>query len=327
MPSTRQIVEEWGVAMGTATKVLAALRNDGLVRVVPGVGTVVGSPGDDDGDPAREASPPAAPAELDRAAIVRAAIRIADAEGFDALSMRRVAAELGSAPMSLYRHVPGREELELLMRDAVFGEHPLPVSPPSGWRAQLEFAGRTLWALYRSHPWLARTTSLTRPHAGPNQMPYSEWNLRALTGTGLPDQDIFLLHLSLFGFVHGSAASLESESRAEAESGVTLDDWLVARAAQTRTLMTSGRFPHSARVFLGASIEFDLDALFEFGLTRYLDGVEVFVASAATMSSGTASPVADFPPDSTPAGSLTPTSMPGDAAVLPDTARWAGDGR
>jgi DNA-binding transcriptional regulator YhcF (GntR family) len=260
VPSTRQIVAEWGVAMATASKVLATLGAEGLVQARPGYGTVVAS-----GAPTRE---------LTRSDMVRTAVGIADTEGFDALSMRRVAAALGSGVMSLYRHVSGKEELELLMRDAVFGERPLPATAPPGWRARLELSGRTLWNLYRRHPWLAQTASLTRPYAGPHQLPYSEWNLAALSKTGLDDQTIFLLHLSLFSFVHGLGASLETEAREEAVSGVTLHEWLLAREGETRALMTTGAFPNSARVFLGTELELDLDRLLEFGLQRFLDGVE-----------------------------------------------------
>ena len=111
-------------------------------------------------------------------------------------------------------------------------------------------------------------------------MPYSEWNLRVLSGLGLDDHTVFLLHLSLFSFVHGSAASLESESREEASSGITLHQWLYAREAETRALMTSGAFPNSARIFLTQAIAFDLDTLFEFGLARFLDGVNALIDTA-----------------------------------------------
>lgn len=268
VPSTRQIVQEWGVAMATASKVLATLRHEGLVQSRPGFGTVVASSA-----PARE---------LTRSDIVHAAIRIADTEGFDALSMRRVAAALGSGVMSLYRHVSSKEELDLLMRDAVFAERPLPATPPPGWRAPLELSGQILWDLYRRHPWLAQTPSLTRPYACPHQLPYSEWNLAALSGTGLDDQTIFLLHLSLFGFVHGLASSLETEVREEAASGVTLHQWLLARETETRALMTTEAFPNSARIFLGHELQFDLDALLAFGLERFLDGVERLVMERGT---------------------------------------------
>jgi AcrR family transcriptional regulator len=261
--------------MATASRVLATLRQEGLVQVRPGVGTVV-------------VESAAGSTELSRAEIVSAAIRIADAEGFDALSMRRVAAQLDSGVMSLYRHVQGREQLELLMRDAVFGDQPLPLDPPLGWRQQLELAGRTLWQLYRRHPWLARTSSLTRPYAGPNQLPYSEWSLAALSGIGLDDATIFLVHLTLFGFIHGSAASLEAENREEAASGLTLQQWLAVQEAETRRQLTGHTYPNAARVFLGEELAFNLDALVEFGLQRFLDGVTSLVPEPDTVERRTA---------------------------------------
>src|ERR1700712_2559372 len=272
VPSTRGIVAEFGVAMATASKVLATLRRDGVVRVVPGVGTVVAGPATSSPAPSRARGESAEP-ELRRATIVRAAIRIADTEGIDALSMRRVAASLGAGAMSLYRHVPGKDELMLLMRDAVFAEFPLPAGGPPDWRPALELTARAQWRLYRRHPWLARTTSLTRPYAGPNQLPYSEWNLRALGELGLDDETVFLLHLSLFSFVHGSAASLEAESREEADTGLTGSQWLEQREAAGRSVLGSGAFPVSARVFGAPDLGLDLDRLFEFGLARLLDGV------------------------------------------------------
>ncbi len=117
VPSTRRITQEWGVAMGTATKVIATLRDEGggLVDVRPGAGTVV-----------RQASrsQPGKPRahELTRARILDVAITIADAEGAAPLSMRRVAAELAVATMSLYHHVTDKDELLLLMTDAVFAK-------------------------------------------------------------------------------------------------------------------------------------------------------------------------------------------------------------
>src|SRR5215469_15474933 len=94
VPSTRAIVDEWGVAMATATRVLTELRQEGLVRAVPGVGTVV----DGGRRPARPAPAPrrhgAADMALSADRIVAAGVAIADAEGLAAVSMRRVASEL-----------------------------------------------------------------------------------------------------------------------------------------------------------------------------------------------------------------------------------------
>jgi hypothetical protein len=156
---------------------------------------------------------------------------------------------------------------------------------PPTWRAALELTARAQWRLYRRHPWLARTTSLTRPYAGPNQMPYSEWNLRALSELGLDDDVVFLLHLSLFSFVHGSAASLEAEGREEADTGLTGHQWLEQREEATRSVFGSGAFPVSARVFGAPDLTLDLDRLFEFGLARLLDGIEQYAAQGPPGSS------------------------------------------
>lgn len=135
----------------------------------------------------------------------------------------------------------------------------------------------SLWRLYRRHPWLARTASLTRPAAGPNQLPYSEWTLGVLSGLGLDDHRVFHLHLTLFNFVHGSAASLEAEHREEADTGLTGRQWLEQREDATRSVIGSGRFPVSERIFADPDLPFDLDDLFEFGLARLLDGIERLV--------------------------------------------------
>src|SRR5262249_11264089 len=112
VPSARQITREWGVAMATATRALAVLRNEGLVTARPGVGTVVAS------SPrrAREPRRPERPVTLER--IVATAVDIADAEGLAAVSMRRVAIEMGVATMALYRYVRGKNSLLLVMADS-----------------------------------------------------------------------------------------------------------------------------------------------------------------------------------------------------------------
>src|SRR3954468_2630132 len=93
VPSARAITRQWGVAIATATKVHAALRDEGLTVARPGVGTVVAGPA-----PRRDH-------DLTEERIVAAAIAIADADGLAELSMRRIATDLGVATMSLYRHV------------------------------------------------------------------------------------------------------------------------------------------------------------------------------------------------------------------------------
>ena len=100
---------------------------------------------------------------LSRKHVLRTAIAIADVEGLDAVSMRRLAVELGVGPMSLYRHVANKDELVTQMADEVFGESELPVPGPPGWRAKLELISHQQWELCRRHLWLPRAVSFTRP--------------------------------------------------------------------------------------------------------------------------------------------------------------------
>src|SRR5262249_43559728 len=91
---------------------------------------------------------------LSHAQIAAAAIRIADREGLDAVSMRRVAAELGAGTMSLYRYVRTKDELHDLMRDTVAGEDDVPAKPSGHWRADLSVLAHQMRASALRHPWL-----------------------------------------------------------------------------------------------------------------------------------------------------------------------------
>jgi DNA-binding transcriptional regulator YhcF (GntR family) len=274
-PSTRQITRKWGVAMATASRVLAKLREEGLVRAVPGAGTVVEpAPGS---APVRPRAPrlrSSRPAEHDvtQEHVVSAAMAIADAEGLAALSMRRIAADLGIPTMSLYRYVPAKDELVLMMADAAIGELRFPDPPPRGWRAQLEVAARLQWAGYKRHPWLPPVISLTRPQLLPNGMKHTEWSLRAVDGLGLDANARLHVALTLFGFVRGTAVNLEPETEAALDTGLDNEQWMESQEAALEELLKAGSFPQLARV-TGESIELDLDTLFEFGLRRLLDGL------------------------------------------------------
>jgi AcrR family transcriptional regulator len=279
VPSARGITREWGVALATATKVLATLNAEGVTRSLPGRGTVVAGL-------ARPAQPAGAAArayrnegdpDLTRERIVAAAIRVADAEGLAHLSMRRIATELGAAPMSLYRHVNGKDELLVSMMDSVLGEDPLPARPPKGWRAQLELSSRMQWQGFRHHPWLAQALSMTRPQLIPNGMRHTEWVLRALDGLGLTIQEMMHVHTMLFSHVRGLALNLEAEAQAEQDSGLTSDEWMQTQEHGFRVIAGTGDFPLLTRL-VNSEMELDLEQLFEFGLGRLLDGLERYLA-------------------------------------------------
>ncbi|MFC5925219.1 TetR/AcrR family transcriptional regulator C-terminal domain-containing protein [Micromonospora vulcania] len=269
VPSTRQIVREWGVAMATASRALTALRQEDLVRAVPGVGMVVTGPTP---TPASRGARRGAARGVTRDQVVRTATGIADAEGLPALSMRRIATELDVPTMSLYRHVRGKEQLLLLMADAAFAGHQLPHTFPPGWRAQLELLCRLQWSIYRRHPWLAQVISLTRPLLAPNAVAHTERALAALAGHGLDEHTQLHLVAALANHVRGTAVNLEREAEAEQDTGLTDDEWMLAQADVFTALLTAGEFPHLARLNR-APVDLNVDSLFEFGLQRLLDGV------------------------------------------------------
>jgi DNA-binding transcriptional regulator YhcF (GntR family) len=268
VPSTRELTRRWGVAMATATRALSLLQDEGVLRSVRGVGTVVAARPSGARPTRRRGAGPSAT----RDDIVRAAITITDAEGPATLSMRRIAADLGIPTMTLYQHVASKDELVTLMIDRAFGEEPLPAQPPPHWREALEIAARMEWAVFRRHPWLAPAMSLTRPQLVPSALRYTEWVLAALDGLGLDPDRAFNIHIMVFSYVRGMAVNLESEAQAEAESGLTADEWMDAHAGALTSLAAGGDFPHVRRIS-ALDFDLDLDALFELGLRCLLDGL------------------------------------------------------
>ncbi|MEU8773459.1 TetR/AcrR family transcriptional regulator C-terminal domain-containing protein [Streptomyces sp. NPDC048606] len=290
VPSTRQIAREWDVALATATKALTTLRLEGIVETRPRIGTVVAGTAPATAGTAatpvpaapargRPSSSPAAEQELSLDRIVRTAVEIADAEGLPALSMRGVAARLGVSAMSTYRYVPSKEDLVLHMADAAFGEESYPADAPEDWRTRVELGARTLWSLYRRHPWLAQLGSLTRPLLVPHLMVHGEWVLGALDGHGLDPTTLFDIHVLIYSHVQGLAVHLEMEAQAEAATGQSEDQWMDSRAPALGALVESGRFPTFGKVVGSFEDGYDLrlDALFAFGLKALLDGLTPIV--------------------------------------------------
>ena len=275
VPSTRALVRDFGVAMATATKALQVLQAERLVHPSPGVGTVVGPPP----RAARRALRPGRhpdqqtdqQPELNRDEVVRMGIAIADAEGLAALSMRRIASELGVSTMALYRYVGGKDALVVRMVDAAIAEFPLG-TPPDDWREAIAMVARVHWAAYRRHLWLASAISLSRPQLVPRLLPHTDAVLRALQG--FEKSAALSTMISLFAYVRGVALVMEAEAQAEQDTGVTADEWVTEQADKLGAMIAMGDLPAFRELLAdGFDYEYDLDKLFEFGLDVFLDGL------------------------------------------------------
>jgi AcrR family transcriptional regulator len=222
---------------------------------------------------------------LDVDRIVAAAVRMADAEGLAAVSMRRVAADLGVAAMTLYTHVPGKGELVDLMLDAVLGTlYPDEQEVTSGgWRARLKTIAAANWTFFLRHPW-ALHLSTGRPPLGPGLMRKYELELRAVDGLGLSEVQMDLLVTLVNGFVRGTAAGVQEKADAERLTGISENQWWAATEPYVAQVFDAERYPTAARVGPVAGEElgaYDPQRSFDFGLARLLDGIGVLILDAS----------------------------------------------
>jgi AcrR family transcriptional regulator len=208
--------------------------------------------------------------------IVGAAVRVAASEGLAAVSMSRVARELGSAPMSLYRYVTAKDELLALMVDAVLGPPPGTTAEDEGWRGGLSRWAWGYHAVLRRHPWVLRIP-ISGPAITPNQTAWLEAGLSLLRETGLAEGEKLSVMLLLSGYVR-SEATLVADLEAGA-SAAGADEIMPAWAGQLRRLTDPERFPalHAALASDVFARDDDPDDEFTFGLERLLDGVDALV--------------------------------------------------
>ncbi|MEU6169693.1 TetR/AcrR family transcriptional regulator [Streptomyces tanashiensis] len=224
---------------------------------------------------------------LDR--IVGAAVALADAEGLDAVSMRRVSAELGVGTMSLYRYVPGKTELLDLMLDRVQGDslaaEPAGPGPGDDWRTTVELLARGHLTLYRAHPWLLKVNE-ARSLLGPNTLRGFELCLTGLTGPhgmGLSDHETISVIVTVQSYVAGIARMELQTTEAAKETGVSDEQFWAAQVPFLERAMASGEFPAVAGLAADTFVR-DVDH-FAFGLARLMDGFEALVTARRTAGS------------------------------------------
>ncbi|WP_328494861.1 TetR/AcrR family transcriptional regulator [Streptomyces sp. NBC_00414] len=209
---------------------------------------------------------------LDR--IVDAAVRVADAEGLEAVSMRRLSTELGTGTMSLYRYVPGKGELLDLMLDRVQRTEDDPAVFGDDWRSALEALGRENLALYQRHPWLLKANQ-SRPVLGPSAVEGMEKVISHIKPMGLSDPELVSVVVMIDSYVTGAARTQLYAQEAERKTGLTDAEFWAAQYPVLEKVMASGRYPVMAALSED-SFGPDFDH-FEFGLQRILDGLTTLV--------------------------------------------------
>jgi AcrR family transcriptional regulator len=237
---------------------------------------------------ARGAQPPRRDRGLSRDEIVSAAIAVADAEGPDAISMRRIARELSAGAMSLYWYVASKEELLDLMLDAIEAEIEVP-EPSGDWRADLgAFAHRTRAALSR-HMWAIEFIG-TRPPSGPNDVRNLERLLSLLDATGVDDYRLIMgVFMTVATFVIGAVMREAQELRFHREQeriqGAMTEAEVQAEHERFYAwFKNSDRYPHITRL-MESGVDPDdpdtRDERFQFSLDCVLDGIAARLALAA----------------------------------------------
>jgi AcrR family transcriptional regulator len=221
---------------------------------------------------------------LSREEIVASAMAIADAEGVEAVTMRRIARELGAGAMSLYWHVSSKEELQDLMLEAIEAEIDVP-EPSGDWRADLRAFARTTRAVHLRHQWALEFRGLGPP-TGPNDARNADRMFGAFDGLGLDVGTTVWLAQAVTTYVIGALQREVQEIRTNREmaaiaASMSEDELAAFEKEFTERIHASGRYPRIAR-FMDANVDPDDPATreerFEFGLDIVLDGIAARLA-------------------------------------------------
>jgi AcrR family transcriptional regulator len=215
---------------------------------------------------------------LSRAEIVQAGLRVAAADGPDAISMRRIATELGVGTMSLYHHIPTKDDLLDLMQDQVMGELVVPAEELAGdWQEALAQISRRTRAVYERHRWMV-SAGWERPRFGPRGFAHVEQSLAIMAG--VPPE----LALQMLGaaddYVIGFVTRRTAEQTALERMGMDEAGYEEALRPHIERLLSdhAETYPHLSR-YIGEAWDSDADARFEIGLRWLLAGMAMALPS------------------------------------------------
>jgi AcrR family transcriptional regulator len=205
-----------------------------------------------------------------RTAVVDAAVALADREGLDAVSIRRVAAALDTRPMGLYAHFERKDDLIDLMLDSVIAEC-LVADLPDDWREALAEIARHTRATCLRHPWIVGGVE-RRAVMGPNAVRHLEQSLAAISGLSVDPVRARSILTALDSFTLGHLANTAAQRKARSE--LAPPQWRQAAVGYIDRLIASGEFPHLARAGAEHALPADDDEhIFEAGLDWLLTGI------------------------------------------------------
>ncbi|MBD5785871.1 TetR/AcrR family transcriptional regulator [Cellulosimicrobium terreum] len=209
--------------------------------------------------------------------VVGAGIAVAQDGGLDALSMRRVATELGVGAMSLYTYVPGRTELVDLMVDRAYAELDLPAAG-TPWRAALARYAHQMWDLYLRHPWILQTNMWRAPLA-PHVLDAQEAGLRTVVDTGLTEVQVVETLALVDNYVQGLARATIAESAEQDATGMGSDEYWTTLGSFWEDWFDVERYPVMTRVYVAGGFDAP-QGPFDASLDRLLDAVEAAIDRA-----------------------------------------------
>lgn len=213
---------------------------------------------------------------LSIAQVVEAAIELADAEGLEALTMRRVAERLGFTTMSLYRYLPGKEELVEVMRDVALGPPPASLGArPRSWREGLVRWSHAILEVHHRHTWLL-AMELRGPPFGPNHLHWFETALQILTPLGLDGRLMVSLVIALDSYVRGAASVRVGVAREARRMGQEPAQLRREYGRILERALRDERYPTMRKLAADGALTDEPPARdeFAFGLERLLDSFE-----------------------------------------------------
>jgi AcrR family transcriptional regulator len=213
--------------------------------------------------------------QLSQDLIVEAGLRILDAEGFDALSMRRVAQELDTGPASLYAHVANKEELLELVYERVLSEVELPERDPSRWKDQLRAYAMEVHRVFNAHADVARAALANIP-TGQQSLRVGEFVFGLLIEAGMSPREASLAVDRIALYVVGDAYEGSLHWARMRASGLEPQEYFerfVGQIADYYRKLPPERFPHLS-AFVDDLIADDGEDRFRYGLELLLDGIE-----------------------------------------------------